>query len=398
MIKQSIESFVSAQWVSCDITDLKVNGTGHCYLEITEKSEGRGSIPKAKATAIIWRNSFQMIDAYFYKETGERLRSGIKVLLFVEVNYHELYGLSLVVRNIDPTYTLGDGERLKRETIAQLTSDGVLDMNKGLELPVVIDRVAVISSLTAAGYDDFMNHLRTNSYGYVFHVELFPAIVQGDGAEESIITALMGIAEKCDDFDTVVIIRGGGSQSDMSCFNSYMLCSYIAQFPIPLLTGIGHNKDVSVADMVAHTSLKTPTAVANFLVDTKRAFEDRLEQLKLSLVGSLNHYRERENARIDGLIHRLHIAVSSGINSQKMLLERLLSQIKYNAKGRYVDEENRIKLYEKELLSSNPDRILKMGYSIVVHNGQVIRSINDLSSKDIIDIMVNDGTVKAVVE
>ncbi len=392
-IKQSIESYVKAQWVSCDITDLKVNGTGHCYLELTEKSEGRGAIPKAKSTAIIWRNTFQMIGRYFEKETGYKLQSGIKVLLFVEVNYHELYGLSLIIKDIDPSYTLGDSERLKRETLAQLESDGVIDMNRELELPHIINRLAVISSATAAGYDDFINHLGSNPYDYKFTTELYSAIVQGDGAEESIITALGAVIDSEINYDAIVIIRGGGSQSDMACFNSYMLCSYIAQFPIPILTGIGHNKDISVADRVAHTSLKTPTAVASFIIDTKRGFEERVEYLQQQLANALAYYLERENRVIDNLSQRMRLAIVDNIKHQELRINNLLSALQYGVKEHISGMNHKLSLYEKELISNNPQRILDMGYSMATLNGKLLKSVNDTQSGDEIEITFSDGKV-----
>ncbi len=398
IIKQSIESSVKARWVSCDITDLKVNGNGHCYLEITEKAAGKGAIPKAKATAIIWRNTFQMVDNYFFKETGERLRGGIKVLLYVEANYHELYGLSLVVRNIDPTYTLGDSERLKRETIEQLRKDGIIDMNKDIEMPLVIKRVAVISSATAAGYDDFINQIANNPFGYSFKIELFPAFVQGDGAESSIVAALDAINDVSDSYDVVVVIRGGGSQSDMSCFNSYLLCSYMAQFPLPILTGIGHNKDMSVADMVAHTSLKTPTAVANFIIDSVRFFDERLGELKELLLGGYNLFLEREKRKFDRLSQQLQLSVNSFVNGERVRCEKLFSQLHYGAK-RVIDREGqRLTVVENLLNSNNPQRILDMGYSIMVLDGKAVRSVKDVKGGERVDILLGDGTISAVVD
>ncbi len=397
-IKQSIERNITAQWVSCDITDMKVNHSGHCYLELTEKREGSGAIPKAKATAIIWRNTYTMVDKMFVRETGSSLQAGIKALIYVEVNYHELYGLSLVVRDIDPTYTLGEGERIKRETVAALTKDGVIDMNRQLILPSVIDRVAIISSLTAAGYDDFINHLDNNIYGYCFNHSLFSAIMQGEGAEESIIAALMEISQSADDFDAVVVIRGGGSQSDLSCFNSYLLCSYLAQFPLPIITGIGHNKDVSVADMVAHTSVKTPTAVANLIIDTSRLFEEKLEVLQQQLLSLLGLALEREYRTLDNLANDIGVATRARLNSEAIMNERLSQRLEYAYKGLFTAAEHKLSLLTSELESRNPLRIIEMGYSIATLNGKVIRSVSDVTKGDKLVTIFSDGELHSRVE
>ncbi|MEG0499963.1 MAG: exodeoxyribonuclease VII large subunit, partial [Rikenellaceae bacterium] len=348
-IKQTIEQNIRAQWVLCDISDLKVNGAGHCYLELVEKSEGRGAIPKAKATAIIWKTNYQMIGSFFHQKTGIALSAGMKVMLLVEVNYHELYGMSLVVRDIDPTYSLGDIERLRRETIARLQADGIFDMNRELELPEIINSVAVISSATAAGYDDFVNHLNSNPYDYTFKVKLYEAVVQGEGAENSIIAALMRINEEQTPPEAVVLIRGGGSQSDLSCFNNYLLCSYIAQFPIPIITGIGHNKDQSVADMVAHTALKTPTAVANFLIDTKREAEDQLDIFYKVLTDALSYHLTNERKRIDTLATTLRMATVERTATEKMKLERLFSTLENNCRNNLRNETHKLSLYERKI-------------------------------------------------
>ena len=275
-IKSAIEdSLPLPVWVVAEISDLKVNSySGHCYMELVEKAEavrGGTSTPKAQARAVIWRNQYAMLSAYFLSQTGSRLQVGMKILAKVMVTYHELYGLSLQISDIDPTYTLGEVERQKQITISQLKADGVWDMNRELSLPTPIQRIAIISSATAAGYQDFCREIADG--GYDFRLTLFEAVVQGERAEDSVIDALGRIAEREEEFDVVVLIRGGGSTSDLSCFNSYRLCAYVAQFPLPVLTGIGHLKDESVADMVAHTPLKTPTAVAAWLTQQMQSLE-----------------------------------------------------------------------------------------------------------------------------
>lgn len=396
-IKQTIELNIKAQWVLCDISDMKVNGAGHCYLELVEKSEGRGAIPKAKATAIIWKSSYSAIYNFFLQKTGMALSSGMKVMLLVEVNYHELYGLSLVVRDIDPTYSLGDLERQRRETIAKLQADGIIEMNRELTLPTVINNIAVISSATAAGYDDFMNHLSTNPFGYTFKTKLFEAVVQGEGAENSIIAALMRISDDMTPFEAVVVIRGGGSQSDLSCFNNYLLCSYLAQFPLPIITGIGHNKDQAVADLVAHTSLKTPTAVANFLIDTKREAEELLDTLLKDLIDWISYYLSNENKRVEALITSLRMATIERTSTEKIKLERLFSTLENNSKNSLRDQVHNLSLFESKIESVNPKHILELGYSMVTLNGKAVRSSKEVKKDDQLTILVNDGTINSIV-
>ena len=270
-IKGTIEQALPLPvWVAAEISELKVNYSGHCYLELVEKSDqpsarSNAAIPKAQARAVIWRSQYQMISAYFRATTGRTLEAGMKILAKVTVNYHELYGLSLQISDIDPAYTMGEVEREKQLTIEQLKADGVWDMNREQTLPLPVQRVAVVSSASAAGYRDFMQELKASAYS--LRTTLFEAVMQGQAAEDSLCEALEQVAERMEEFDVVVIIRGGGSVSDLSCFNSYRLCSYVAQFPLPVITGIGHDKDTSVADMVAHTPLKTPPAVAAWLVE-----------------------------------------------------------------------------------------------------------------------------------
>lgn len=396
-IKQTIELNIKAQWVLCDISDMKVNAAGHCYLELVEKNEGKGAIPKAKATAIIWKSNFLPLYNFFKQQSGIKLEAGLKVMLLVEVNYHELYGLSLVVRDIDPTYSLGDIERTRRETIAKLQLEGVIDMNRELELPRIIERVAVISSATAAGYDDFVNHLSSNPYGYFFTATLFEAVVQGEGAEGSIIGAMMRIMENESRYDAVIIIRGGGSQSDLSCFNNYLLCSYIAQFPLPIITGIGHNKDQSVADLVAHTSLKTPTAVANFLIDTKREFEDLLDSLHKSLIDMLLYHLTNERKAIEMFTTKLRLSVVGRTSGERIKVERISSALRNNFHNSIRERAHKLSLCESKIENANPQHILKLGYSMVTHNGKVVKRSDDVVKGDDLKIIVSQGTINSIV-
>ncbi len=290
LVKKAVcEAFTSPTWVIAEISELKTNRSGHCYLVLIEKDENGDAII-AQARATIWSYTFRMLQPYFESTTGKPLSEGLKILVSVSVEFHELYGYSLNIRDIDPTYTLGDMARRRREIIARLQAEGVADMNKELELPLVPQNIAIISSATAAGYQDFISQLTGNAAGYKFNLRLFPAIMQGNQAESSIIGALELIYLYESHFDAVVIIRGGGSQADLSCFDNYNLAYYITQFPLPVITGIGHEKDDSIVDLVAHTRLKTPTAVAEFLISGVARFDSQLDELKNQFVGIISKF------------------------------------------------------------------------------------------------------------
>jgi len=284
LVKKTVgEAFTAPVWVIGEISELKTNRSGHCYLNLIEKEENGDAIV-AQARATIWSYTYRMLRPFFESTTGQQLTEGLKVLLSVSVEFHELYGYSLNIRDIDPTYTLGDMARRRREIIARLQSEGVAEMNKELDLPLVPQKIAIISSSTAAGYQDFIDQLKNNPAGYHFDLKLFPAIMQGNQAETSIIGALEQIYLYENFFDAVVIIRGGGSQADLSCFDNYNLAYFITQFPLPVITGIGHEKDDSIVDMVAHTRLKTPTAVAEFLISGVAQFDLHLDEINKQFI------------------------------------------------------------------------------------------------------------------
>ena len=284
LVKKAVgEAFTAPIWVIGEISELKTNRSGHCYLNLIEKEENGDAIV-AQARATIWSYTYRMLRPFFESTTGQQLTEGLKVLLSVSVEFHELYGYSLNIRDVDPTYTLGDMARRRREIIARLQSEGVAEMNKELDLPLVPQKIAIISSSTAAGYQDFVDQLTNNPVGYHFDLKLFPAIMQGNQAETSIIGALEQIYLYENFFDAVVIIRGGGSQADLSCFDNYNLAYFITQFPLPVITGIGHEKDDSIVDMVAHTRLKTPTAVAEFLISGVAQFDLHLDEINKQFI------------------------------------------------------------------------------------------------------------------
>ena len=366
-LRAVIEQYAGgAQWVVAEISECKVNYAGHCYLELVERQDN-GKAPVAQARAVIWASSYKMISGYFRFQTGSDISAGMKVLVKCTVSYHPVYGLSLVISDIDPAYTLGETERLRRQTIVQLQEEGVFEMNKDFELPDVLQRIAVISSPKAAGYRDFMQELGASPYR--FEVTLFASVMQGDAAEGSIVDALDTVAERGDEFDAVVIIRGGGSTSDLGCFDNYRICAYIAQFPLPVVTGIGHDKDVSVADMVAHTSLKTPTAVAAFLVDRAAGMHARLEDLYEEMTDFVQQTLMMEANRLENAGLLLASRSTGLLHGGMARLDRLRNELRHTASERLGQERRRCSSYGTLLAQYSTQR-LSAGTAWAEYTGQ----------------------------
>lgn len=403
-------------WVVAEISELKVNYSGHCYIELVEKG-GDNQIPKARASAVAWRSTWGALASYFRSETGSDLSVGMNVMLKVSVNYHELYGLSLVISDIDPLYTLGDMERQRQQTIARLQEEGVFDMNRSLELPAVMQRIAVVSSRNAAGFQDFMNELGTS--GYRFEVTLFDAFMQGQGAEGSIIEALENVAGRADDFDAVVVIRGGGAVSDLAAFDSYRLCSHIAQFPLPVITGIGHDKDESVADLVAACPVKTPTAAAGFLVSAMSEFDGWLDTLRNAVTEESVSMLDVENRRLREAGYRLSQTLRSFTRSLEIKLERLSGELIRRQQNIVTGGRNRLDILERSLTERTermlagekarldtaerivegrrPDKILALGFAIVRSGGKAVTDSGGIRAGSVIDITLAHGTASAEV-
>lgn len=397
-VKAALEGqFALPLWVSAEISDLKVNYSGHCYLELVEKG-GENGVPTAQARAVIWRSQYPRVTAYFEAETGQRLAPGLKILAKVLVTYHELYGFSLQITEIDPSFTLGDLERQRQQTIAQLQQDGVWEMNREVAMPVVVQRVAIVSSANAAGYQDFCKELAKSPYRFETH--LFDAFMQGEAAEQSIIDALCRVADRLEEFDAVVIIRGGGSRSDLNCFNAYRLCSYVAQFPLPVITGIGHDKDTSVADMVAHTALKTPTAVAGWLVERMSGIEGWLDNAALQLHDGVMRLTHAQQLRLEEMAGDLrHLPV--GLILQRRLELEGRSEAFRQAVGAFIRQEQQRIVTSAELIESrSPKRILRMGFAVVRGQGRAVRSIAEVTAGQRMEVEVADGrfTVEALAE
>ena len=359
-------------WVCAEIASMSVRG--HCYMELVEKAEN--GILAAKVRATCWNNVYNLLSAYFVQETGQSLHVGLQVMLEVSVEFHAVYGLSLNVWNIDPTYTLGDLAKQRQATIQQLTEDGVMDLQKALQIPSLPRRVAVISSADAAGYGDFCDQLKHNRFGFKFHVQLYPAVVQGDTAARSVVQALNSIAALEEEWDVVVIIRGGGASTDMSCFDDYNLASHCAQFPLPIIAGIGHTRDVSVVDMVVHTSVKTPTAAAEWLIERVAEQVDR----------------------VGGLMLRLQRATQNAVSREKKRLLLYEQQIFNAVRGKAVRERGKLDLWMKTIELHSPERIFKMGYSLTMVNGKMVRSQSEVNEGDVLETHLHDGVIQSVVK
>lgn len=391
LVKETLhERFALPVWVSAEISEIKVNYSGHCYLELVEKG-GDNGVPLAQSRAVIWRTAYPRIAGYFEAETGQRLAAGIKILAKVAVNYHELYGFSLQITDIDPTYTLGDMERQRQMTIAQLQKEGVWDMNREAPMPVVVQRVAVVSSVNAAGYQDFRKELAKSPYR--FEVTLFDAFMQGAAAEESIVEALCAVAERTDEFDAVVLIRGGGSASDLNCFNAYRLCAHVAQFPLPILTGIGHDKDTSVADMVAHTALKTPTAVAGWLVERMTQTEGWLDYAALQLHDATKAAMHASEVRLERLTGDLRQLSGDLLTRQRLRAEHLSALLPEAVRNFLARQATRLDNAAELIAGRSPERILRLGFAVVRTGGKAVVSARGVCKGDALEIEVADGTI-----
>jgi exodeoxyribonuclease VII large subunit len=372
-IQEVVENdLLERYWVCAEIASLSARG--HCYMELVEKAEDNMLAAKVRATC--WSNVYSLLSAYFIQETGQALRVGMQVLVEVSVAFHPVYGLSLNVWNIDPTYTQGDLAKQRQATILRLTEDGVMELQQRLELPTLIRKVAVISAADAAGYGDFCDQLQNNRFGVKFEVELFAAVMQGDHAPKSIIKALNEIVSQEEKWDIVVIIRGGGATTDLGCFDDYELASHCAQFPLPILSGIGHTRDMSIVDMVAHTSVKTPTAAAEWLIERVAEQVEMIRQLALRLQRATQHAVVQENNKLQAYMQRMSHAA-----------QRLLMQ-----------EQNRLQMWTKTIELHSPERIFKMGYSLTMVNGKPVMRKEDVKEGDVLKTYVQDGVVESVVK
>ncbi len=379
-------------WVSAEISELKVNYSGHCYLELVEKGEG-GAMTKAQSRAVIWRSNYAAISAHFRSATGGELCSGLKVLVKVLINFHEIYGLSLQITDVDPSYTLGDVERERQRTIAQLQRDGVWDMNREQPLPRLLQRIAIISSANAAGYQDFCEELSRS--GYHFCLSLFEAVMQGAAAEDSIVAAMEAIATSDEEFDAVVIIRGGGSVSDLRCFDGYRVASHVAQFPLPILAGIGHDKDVSVIDMVAALTLKTPTAVATYLSERMAQEEAWLESVATMLHDAATAITRKDHLHLAALEVELKGGSERLLELQKGRIESLEASLPERIEQLLKLQNLRLQSMAEAVALHSPQNLLKLGFAVARAKGEALRSVKEAAAGESVTIELIDGVVEA---
>lgn len=385
-------------WVQGELLEGREGQGGHFYGELVEKSELTGAIV-ARARITIWARVYYMLSMRFHEETGQRLRPGIKVLLKVKVSFSELYGYSLNVLDIDGTYTLGDMARRRQEILQRLEQDGIIDDNKTLSMPTMLKRIAVVSSPTAAGYGDFSRQLLENEWGLSFRVKLFPAIMQGQQVPESITSALLQIADEADRWDAVVIIRGGGATSDLIDYDSYYLAACIAQHPLPVITGIGHDRDQTVPDMVAHTSVKTPTAAAAFILEHQLAHLSLLQDLQQRIPQAAHSYLQQAQHRFGLLCHRLPTGATFMLQKELQRMERLSAFIPRFAQTSLVRETHRLELLEHRLKASDPNLLLKRGYSITLSpDGEIITDVSMIRPGERIVTRLQGGEVTSEVK
>lgn len=427
-------------WITAELNEARVGNGGHCYIEFIEKND-KGNIPVAKARGNIWANNYRILNRKFEEQTGMTISPGLKVMVNVTVEFHELYGYSLNVIDIDPSYTLGDLFMKRQEIIRRLEDEGVIDMNRELVFPLVPQRVAVISSPTAAGYGDFRNQIEHNPYNIRFDLTLFPAVMQGEQVEKSIISALDAIYERADDFDVVVIIRGGGANSDLTGFDSYNLAFHCTQFPLPIISGIGHDRDKTVLDAVANVSVKTPTAAAQHLITAAYGFAvniktyasaiqnavlQKLAAEKLWLTGFLSSF----GSEISDSLHReiMYVAsVTSELKNaaalkigmeksrllqtgsslpllakniterQKRLLDTDTNSLKFILKGITRDEKHNLEVFSQILHNTDPKRIMERGFVVIRHDGKAIRGKKELVYGRKYNLEVSDGNIDIII-
>ena len=394
LVRQAIEaSLTGPYWVEAEVAEAREKG-GHCYINLVQNGPDLNT-PIAKASAICWRQTWAMISQKFEKTTSQRFRSGLKVLLLVRPQFRESYGFSWIIADIDPTFTIGDMALRRKQIIEQLKKEGVFDLNRSLPIPLFCQRIAVVTSEGAAGWGDFKNHLLNNEYGYKFLVRLFPAIMQGEDVEKTVIAALNAINKEADNFDCVVIIRGGGATSDMSGFDTLPLAENVAQFPLPIITGIGHDRDECVLDMVANTRVKTPTAAADLLLNRLRDVEVRIEQAQQGIVNSVKTRMETEKLRLGKLSERIpslfSLVKSRNEANIKLLYERLTGAVRI----RLANESHRLEMLSEKIKARDPALLLQRGYSITTVNGKAVSDASTLHEGDIIETRLNKGIIKS---
>ena len=433
LVRETIELELNREyWVEAEISEAR-EVRGHCYLQLVQYDDGGAAngndsrnrftqrrTPVAQAAAKCWQSSWQLIRPHFERVTGQQLHAGMKVLLKVYAQFHETYGFSWIITDIDPTYTMGDMARKRQEIIRTLKEEGVFDLNKELALPTFAQRIAVVSSENAAGYGDFVNQLEQNEYGFQFQTRLFPAVMQGEQVETSIIAALDRINQHVDDFDCVVIIRGGGATADLSGFDTLALAENVANFPLPVITGIGHERDESILDMISHTRVKTPTAAAAFLVSHLKEVYDRLVTAQQVIISTVRNrmevekmrmarlaahlpalfslVRTRQEAHLTHLEQQLLNMIRRQIDMGRNKVERQEEQLSRCCERKMLKEHHRMELLSRRMEAVDPKRLLQRGYSITLHHGRSVRDVHQLKPGDEIETRLENGSLVSVVK
>lgn len=442
LVKETLSQHLSqAYWVIGEISEIKEHSSGHCYLELIQKGEETDNIV-ARARATIWSYSYRMIKPYFESITGRKLAPGLKIMVQAQINFHEIYGYSLNITDIEPTFTIGDLELKRRETINRLMADGIYNMNREQVLDLLPNRVAVISSPLAAGYEDFCKQLLVNRFGYRFTLKLFEAVMQGNEAENSIIEALSNIYNEIENFDLVAIVRGGGASADLSCFDSYTIASHIAQFPLPVITGIGHEKDTTVADLVAYKSVKTPTALAEYLIDLASEAEQHYLTLVFSLVELSKNYIEGSKSQlivfadqlksasqltvshhknrliktwsslpalakfytyknllqVNDLKEQIESVTKTYIITRRIAIEQYQKELKKYSLQNLMASKHKVDLFIRLIETMNPINTLKKGFTITMINGKCVKSASEINDGVLITTKFWDGEIKSKVE
>ncbi len=396
-VKESVRNaFVAPIWVRAEVNELHENANGICYLELVEKGGDEHIVAKQKA--MIWASVYHMLKPYFESVTQTTLQVGISVSVLCKVEFHELYGMSLVISDIDPAYTLGDLALRKQMIVEQLKSDGIFDMNREQRLSPTPQRVAVVSSATAAGYSDFVNQLSTNKYGYAFAVQLFPAVMQGAQVTQSVVAALDAIYAQLEAFDVVVLIRGGGATSDLSSFDSYDLAAHVAQFPLPVVCGIGHQRDNTVPDMVAHTRVNTPTAAADFLVERVHFFEMEIDGLSQEIVNAADDLLADEQRQMLSLTSALTMSVQRQTAAQTQFLAEAVVRLRLGAQMIISSEKKNLEQTASVLHANRPEQVLQRGYLLARRNGKCVTSAAALNSGDELQLQFADGTKQSIIK
>ena len=438
-IKEEVaEAFPGKYWVKAEISSWSPRANGHCYLTLTQS---RGGKPIAETRAMIWKWHYPQIKAFFEQTAGQALQAGITVLVRVQVSFSELYGISLFIDSIDPAFTLGEKALERKRAIEKLTAEGYMDLQKELALPDVPYRLAVITSATAAGYGDFQHHLLCNPEGYVFRLDLFEALMQGEQAPASIMAAILEASEQ--PYDAILLLRGGGSELDLSCYDDFNLAVTIATCPVPVVTAIGHDKDVHIADMVAHTAVKTPTALADLFLDALSAQDEAAERLMQRIAAAaarLTGRAELQLKSLDGQIQRsvqrrlgemervaseaysrIRLAfsrkwslhenallraagrISKGLlgkyNQVARLADAAVHRLKFAASARVSQEISAIALKEARIKATDPRNILSLGYVLVTgKDHQILKTVEKVSRGDRIGVRFQDGSLSAKVD